>query len=83
MGGGETPRLWGVSSKFCSLRVRTGSFCLFVRLSRSWVCCFACIVALLYGLIFLLPAGFLAWKGLFEVVWFAGSMRYVNQVNKQ
>lgn len=47
VGGGETPRLWGVSSKLCLLRVRTGSFCLFVRLSRSLLgllfCLYCCL----------------------------------------
>lgn len=67
-------RLWGVTSKLRLFLLRVPRYVAFVCfsgcLARSWVCWFACIVVLLYGLLYHLPAGFLVWKGLLEVMGF-------------
>lgn len=69
MGGGETPPFVGGKQQALFVASMYLAFvCLFDCLARSWVCCFACIVVLLYGLLYHLPAGFLAWKGLLEVM---------------
>lgn len=80
----------GVTRKLCLLRVRTGSFCLFVRLSRS-----------LLGLLFCLYLCLALWSALSFARWVSGLERvvgslwgalvslqavcdsYVNQVNKE
>lgn len=72
VGGGETPPFVGggggkPASSVCYDYV--AFVCLSGCLARSWVCWFACIFASsLYGLLNHLTAGFLAWKGLFEVM---------------
>lgn len=55
------------ASSVCCEYVQVAFCCFSGCLARSWVCCFACIFALLCSLLYRLPAGWLAWKGLLEV----------------